>query len=148
VILDQPAVQVQAAPQRTVTPPREPQRKAIALPAKKWTLGIGVGLAVSVPILALLMWMMRPATLVLHWPLDQRRSSRLDVDGEQVPIPSADPAKISLSPGQHRIVVRRRGYDQLEWDVSLARGDRQEQRVEWKQPDAAQGFGFNAGKSP
>ncbi|HVX59738.1 MAG TPA: serine/threonine-protein kinase [Pirellulales bacterium] len=135
-----PRKRVSAASVRPVSGP--------AAPAKNWALGIGVGVAISVPVLALLFWIMRPAQLVLHWPTDQRSGSRLDVDGEQVAIPSADPAKISLPPGKHRIVLRRRGYDQLEWNLSFARGDRVEQQVEWKTQELGQSFGFGLGKSP
>ncbi len=107
-----------------------------------------MGVAISVPVLALLFWIMRPAQLVLHWPTDQRGGSRLDVDGEQVAIPSANPAMISLPPGKHRVVLRRRGYDQLEWNLSFARGDSVEQQVEWKAQELGRSFGLGLGKSP
>jgi serine/threonine protein kinase len=129
--------------------PRKPSdrgAKPATSPSNNWKLGVGVGVAISVPVLAALIWMLRPAQLVLHWPVDERAGSRLDVDGEQVNVPSADPAKISLSPGPHRIVLRRRGYDQLEWSMTFARGDRLEQRVEWKTQEIGPGFGFGVGK--
>lgn len=126
---------------QSVLPASAPQA-----PAKNWTLGIVVGAAISVPVVALLFWIMRPAQLVLHWPTDQRSDSRLDVDGQQVAIPSANPAKISLPPGQHRIVLRRRGYEQLEWTMTFARGDRVEQKVDWKTQEIGQSFGFGLDK--
>ncbi|HVW39330.1 MAG TPA: hypothetical protein VHB99_18565, partial [Pirellulales bacterium] len=72
--------------------------------------------------------------------------SRLDVDGQRVAVPEENPAVIPIKPGEHRIVIRRRGYDQLEWNLSFSRGDQIEQRVEWKEQDLSQGLGVQGSK--
>jgi hypothetical protein len=109
-------------------------------------VGVGLGVAVSIPVIIALAFLLRPATLALDWPLAERTGSRLDVDGQRVAVPEENPAVISIGPGEHRIVIRRRGYEQLEWNLSLSRGDRIERRVEWKEQDLSQGFGFQGSK--
>jgi len=143
VVIDRPApAEPKSAP--ATKPAGAPAGRLATMDARKknWLLGVGLGVAVSVPVIGLLAFLMRPATLELDWPVDQRQGSRLDVDGRPVDIPADDPAIIRLPPGEHRIVALRRGYEQLEWNVSCSRGDRFERKVEWKEAGSGQGFGF------
>jgi len=102
---------------------------------KNLAVGVAVGVLVSLPVIALLLWLTRPGTLALDWRLDDRKGCGLDVDGKKVAIPKNNPATISLTPGKHRVVARRRGYDQLEWKFFIARGERIERTVKWKKFD-------------
>ena len=113
---------------------------------RNWLLGVGLGVALSIPVVVALAFFLRPVVLELDWPLDERSGSRLDVDGQRVAIPVGNPAVVTLKPGDHRIVIRRRGYEQLDWSVSASRGERIERKVEWKEPDLRQGFGFQGTK--
>lgn len=131
-----PAPATSRSPAAAATP-----REAAADPRRKNLLvGVGLGVGVSIPVVIALAFLLRPAALSLDWPLEERTESRLDIDGRRVAVPEENPAVISIRPGEHRIVIRRRGYEQLEWNLSFSRGDRIEQRVEWKQQDLSQGL--------
>ena len=150
------AASAPAAPKRQTVAPKAPPAKkepAAAEPAPRrpartmnarqsWLIGLGLGVAVSVPVVGLLLFVSRPATLALDWPLDERQGSELKVDGQRVAIPAGNPAEISLKPGEHRIVVLRRRYEQLEWTLQFARGDRVERRLDWKKRDVGGAFTF------
>ncbi|HVC97904.1 MAG TPA: serine/threonine-protein kinase [Pirellulales bacterium] len=98
---------------------------------KNLVVGVAVGVAVSLPIIGLFLWLTRPGTLALDWRGD-RKGCGLNVDNEPMAIPTGNPAMISLSPGKHRVVARRRGYDQIEWVITIGRGERIDRKVEWK----------------
>ena len=102
---------------------------------KKWLVGIVAGVLVALPVIGALIWSTRPAALLLDWRMDARQGCRLVVDGKEAAIPAGNPAKISLPPGQHRVVIQRRGYVQLEWEFSVTRGSRIEQKVQWSKYD-------------
>lgn len=146
----QPAPPITPAPSTSPasTSPAKPAGAApgrlAAMDARKrnWLLGVGLGVAISVPVIGLLAFLLQSATLELDWPLDQRQGSGLNVDGRPAPIPAEDPAIIRLPPGQHRVVLRRRGYEQLEWNLSCSRGDRFERKVEWKKLGPGSSFGL------
>jgi serine/threonine protein kinase len=127
-------------PAAAAPPARRPARTRNA--RQSWLIGLGLGVAVSVPVVGLLLFVSRPATLALDWPLDERQGSELKVDGQRVAIPASNPAEISLTPGKHRIVVLRRRYEQLEWTLEFARGDRVERRLAWKRRDVGGAFTF------
>jgi hypothetical protein len=99
---------------------------------KNLVVGVAVGVAISLPVIGLLLWLTRPGTLALDWRLDERKGCRLNVDNKEVAIPKGKPATFPLSPGKHRVVVQRRGYEQIEWTFSIGRGERVERKVEWK----------------
>jgi len=142
-VLERPAP---AATNRLPAAPA-PSRRTAADPRRRNLLaGIGLGIAVSIPVVITLAFLLRPATLALDWPLAERTGSRLDVDGQRVAVPEENPAVISIGPGEHRIVIRRRGYEQIEWNLSFSRGDQIEQRVEWKEQDLSQGLGPQGSK--
>lgn len=103
-------------------------------------LGIAVGVGLALPVVGVMYWAVRPATLVLNWPVKERRGSQLLIDGEPEPVPSGNPVEVSISPGKHRVVLRRRGYDPIEWNLNLGRGDREEKRVEWEKTDLTRPF--------
>jgi serine/threonine protein kinase len=111
---------------------------------RNWVVGVVAGCALSVPAVGLIYWVLRPATLVLAWPLDQRRGSQLLVDGVVQSVPKLDPAEVSIPSGAHRIVLRRRGYDPIEWNLDLRRGTRIDKKVEWNKTDLSRPFKFGS----
>ena len=90
-----------------------------------------MGLAAAAPVVAALYWFLRPAALVLEWPLDERGASALKIDGHTVTPPPDNPAYIRLRAGNHRIVALRRGYEPIEWNVEARLGERIKRQVEW-----------------
>lgn len=121
----------------TVAPPTSGK---LRYDRRNLVVGVVAGCVFSVPVVGLMFWMSRPAVLVLDWPPSERGDSQLLVDGESLEVPQENPSEFSLSPGQHRIVVRRRGYDPIEWDLHLKRGDRLEKRIVWEETDLSRPF--------
>lgn len=105
-------------------------------------IGVTVGVALALPVVGIMYWFVRPATLVLEWSPTDRRGAQLLVDDDPEGIPRGNPVTISLSPGKHRVVLRRRGFDPIEFNLDLARGDREVKRVEWEKTDLTQPFTF------
>ncbi len=99
---------------------------------RTWLVGVAVGLAAATPVVAALYWFLRPAALVLDWPLDQRGASALKIDGRTITPPRKNPAYIRLRVGSHRVVLLRRGYEPIEWNVEARLGARIQRQVEWK----------------
>jgi hypothetical protein len=135
-----PVEQMKSRPVAVRSPKRNNDRRNLIL-------GIAVGVALALPVVGVMYWAVRPATLVLNWPLKERRGSQLLIDGEPEPMPKGNPVELSMKPGKHRIVLRRRGYDPIEWNLNLGRGAREEKRVEWEKTDTTKPFKFGeAGK--
>lgn len=125
-----------AVPMTLPVRPHEPPR---------WIKGAVAGLLAAIAALALLGWWHgRGALLVIEWPLDQRPGARLDVDGHEFDLPAADPIEIPLDPGRHTVLVRRRGYEPIEWELSLASGSQEQRRIEWRRADLGQPFRMQA----
>lgn len=103
-------------------------------------MGITVGAVLALPVVGAMYWAVRPATLVLDWPVKERRGSQLLIDGTPEQVPKANPVEVSMTPGKHRVVLRRRGYDPIEWELDLGRGAREEKRVEWQKTDLTRPF--------
>lgn len=87
-------------------------------------------------------WLMRPSALVLDWPLDERRAAGLDIDGSRMDLADENPVLIKLPKGRHKIVLRRRGYEPIEWQLTFGRGQQIERRVEWTAVDFDQPLKF------
>lgn len=102
---------------------------------RTWLLGISAGLAASLPVVGALYWFLRPAAIVLDWPVDQRSASALKIDGRTVTPPPENPAYLRLGAGPHRIVVLRRGYEPIEWKLDVRIGQRIQRQVRWKPID-------------
>ncbi|HEX7447046.1 MAG TPA: hypothetical protein VF306_05850 [Pirellulales bacterium] len=98
---------------------------------RTWLVGVAVGLAAATPVVAALYWFLRPAALVLDWPLEERGASALKIDGRTETLPPDNPAHVRLRTGSHRIVLLRRGYEPIEWNVEAHLGERIRRQVEW-----------------
>lgn len=147
----------------TATPPRgatqalapssaapSPPRQAVTRPSpsrrRHWIMGVAIGMATSLPVIGLMSWLMRPSALVLDWPLDERRAAGLDIDGSRMDLEAENPLRIKLSKGRHKIVLRRRGYEPIEWHLTFGRGQQIERRVEWTAVDFDQPLKFGRGR--
>ena len=53
----------------------------------------------------------KEAKLVLDWPVEQRGSAELTVDGRAVEASSAEPFELTLPPGRHVVRITRPGFE-------------------------------------
>jgi serine/threonine protein kinase len=113
---------------------------------RHWILGVAVGMLTAVPVIGLMAWFMRPSALVLDWPVEERRSAGLDLDGNRLTLAAENPVRIKVSPGRHKVVLRRRGYEPIEWHLTFARGQRIERQVEWTAVDYDRPLKFGRGR--
>jgi hypothetical protein len=106
----------------------------------KAEMAVSLGaLAVLMATLAFAFYWTRPGWIVLSWPVEDRRGARLDIDGKEIELPDKNPAQVRVDPGEHRVVARRRGYQPIEWDVSVGRARSVSLTPEWQ----AAGGGFS-----
>ena len=75
-------------------------------------------------------------TLVFDWPEMQRPGSIVQIDGVKEPVPSAGPVQFKLKPGEHELVILRRGYEAIETRITLGE-DEYHYVPQWKEPAAA-----------
>ena len=72
------------------------------------------------------------AELVLNWGEADRQNASVVIDDQRKKIPSGGAIRYPLSVGDHRVVLQRRGYDQLEVIVSLKEGDTHTYTPKWE----------------
>ena len=127
--------------------------KAAAGPKPKarrpaWLLASGVSAAVlAVVVVAVLVYRVgggwpaaadqEQAVLVLDWPETQRSGAAVYIDGRQQELPRSGPAEFTLKPGPHRVVMLRRGYEQVETRISLKADQRHQYQPRWTEIAAA-----------
>ncbi|HND50880.1 MAG TPA: trypsin-like peptidase domain-containing protein, partial [Pirellulaceae bacterium] len=70
--------------------------------------------------------------LVLDWPVEERKGAALDLNGKRQTIASDGPLELMLEEGTHRLTIRRRGYEQIDYSFSVRKGDRFPFRPDWK----------------
>jgi hypothetical protein len=70
--------------------------------------------------------------LVLDWPVDERKDAGLDIDGQTRQIPDLGGVEFQLPEGNHRVIIRRPKYEQIEVVVALAGGQELRMKPEWK----------------
>jgi hypothetical protein len=51
--------------------------------------------------------------LIVEWPVEQREGASMTMDGESLPIPETDPIQVNIPNGRHRMLFRRRGYNDI-----------------------------------
>ncbi|MCA9219299.1 MAG: trypsin-like peptidase domain-containing protein, partial [Planctomycetales bacterium] len=73
------------------------------------------------------------AALVLDWPESDRQGASMLLDGQPVTFSASGPVEVTMSPGQHRLLLRRRGYEPIEYGFSVAAGERHRYTTEWTQ---------------
>lgn len=62
------------------------------------------------------------AVLVFDWPADQRGNGSLIIDNRKKQIPKAGQVKYELNPGEHSLLIQRRGYEPIKETVILKAG--------------------------
>ena len=72
------------------------------------------------------------AFLVLDWPELDRVGSALSIDGKRVTLPAKGEAKFTLPPGPKKLILQRRGFTQVETEVSLASGETSHFAPKWE----------------
>ncbi|NQU26399.1 MAG: hypothetical protein HQ567_34370 [Candidatus Nealsonbacteria bacterium] len=72
------------------------------------------------------------ATLVLDWPEDERSDVRVLIDDAVVSIPATGKVEHSLSPGMHKVVISRPGYETVTSRVTLRSGERRLYQPKWE----------------
>lgn len=69
--------------------------------------------------------------LVLNWPSDERREAALSIDGRREPLSASGELKFFLSPGEHRILLQRRGFEPIDEAITLAKGESEQFTPAW-----------------
>lgn len=73
------------------------------------------------------------STLVLDWPQGERLDSMVYIDGSEQPLPTSGDAKFAVRPGEHTVLIERRGYEPIEIRMTFEEGGHHHYRPEWKQ---------------
>lgn len=74
----------------------------------------------------------RDPVLLLEWPVEDRADASLTVDRKEIPLTAEMPMRVTVTPGQHQVMIRRRGFEPYEWNINVDRGDQQTLKPEWK----------------
>ncbi len=82
--------------------------------------------------------------LVLDWPADERGAALVQIDGKKRNLPGSGEVAYTLSPGDHRVVLQRRGFEPVELAVSLQAGEVARRTPEWKKATFAATVGRGA----
>ena len=82
--------------------------------------------------------------LTLVWPESERTGAKIQVDGKEMDLPASGPVSYLVSAGQRRVVILRRGYEQVETHVLVPEKDKIEFAPEFK-PAIAPGIEQFAG---
>lgn len=72
------------------------------------------------------------AALIIDWTESERASAGLSINGRKEPVPLTGEIKFTLPPGQHRIVLQRRGFEPIDQSVTLTRGEAERFTPQWK----------------
>jgi hypothetical protein len=78
-------------------------------------------------------WSEERSSLVLDWPESERGGAAVLIDNRRQELPRSGPVEYTVKPGPHCIVLRRRGYEQLETRVSLTKDQRHRYKPRWTQ---------------
>ena len=73
------------------------------------------------------------AAFVLEWPRDDRSAAAVFIDGNKARVPSDGPVEYRVKPGKHRIVLVRRGFEQIELGMAFEAGGRHHYTPVWVQ---------------
>jgi len=63
------------------------------------------------------------AELILDWPESDRRGAAVTIDGDTQSVRASGDVKFALTPGEHTVLIRRRGFEPIEAKVTLAAGE-------------------------
>lgn len=71
------------------------------------------------------------SVLVLDLPVSERDEAAVFLDGRRQKLPRSGPVELTVKPGRHRVVMLRRGYEQVEKQLSLKANDRHRYKPQW-----------------
>jgi aspartyl protease family protein len=71
------------------------------------------------------------STLVLDWPPSERSGAVVSIDGLEQPVPASGEATFSVRPGEHEIVIKRRGYEPLKMRMAFEAGAHHHYQPQW-----------------
>jgi S1-C subfamily serine protease len=77
------------------------------------------------------------ARLVLDWPAEERGAAMVQIDGQKRNVPGQGNVAYLLPPGDHRLLLQRRGYEPIEVSLSLRPGDVHHYAPQWKRATLA-----------
>jgi len=75
--------------------------------------------------------------LILDWPDDQRKGAVVELDGKEKKLPESGKVKYKVEPGDHKLKLIRRGYDQIEVSLSVDKGEQRTYKPKWEEVVAA-----------
>ena len=78
------------------------------------------------------------STLVLDWPEDERADSMVSIDGAEQALPTSGDAKFAVRPGEHTVLIQRRGYEPVEIRMTFEEGAHHHYQPVWNQMALAQ----------
>lgn len=114
--------------------PAQRYRRRAPWPRKR-LLAVG-GAAVLVVGMAVLAWLAatreKVGVLVLDWPVGERQDAGLDIDGQTRQVPDLGGVAFRLPEGNHRVIIRRPKFEQIEVVVALVRGQEVRYKPDWK----------------
>lgn len=149
-----------AGPKSAIAKPNAPQRPAAAAPAARSRrksnplalVVVGGSLALTVVLSAIFVvafWHSRdgargrgPTSLVLTWPESERSGAAATIDGQRLALPKSGSIVVEVTPGQHSLVLQRRGYEVIEHGFSVAAGEKFTFAPKWVALNAPNEGGF------
>lgn len=109
-------------------------QRVVPVEPRRWLLmaTLAGGAFISAGVLAAVWWFMGTATVTLDWPVMERTGGKIILDGQGRTLTSESAPLFSLSPGDHKAVVQREGYEPIAIKFSVRRGENFLLRPEWR----------------
>jgi serine/threonine protein kinase len=103
--------------------PIRARQRAIRRQNRLW---VGSSVAVVCLLAMGFAWMLwlRPAVLTVQLAPADRRGSVLSINGQEQVLPAAGPVTFDLQPGDYRLLIVRRGFEPVQQEKKLNRGER------------------------
>lgn len=76
------------------------------------------------------------AVLILDWPEQDRSGSAFSIDGQRMAVPAKGEAKFTLPAGSKKLLLQRRGYENVETTIALTGGETSHFAPKWESIDA------------
>ena len=72
------------------------------------------------------------STLIIDWAPEERRDAQLELDGRAMSVKKASVLRFPCQAGTHRLRMTRRGFEPVEFTITLGRGDVKTVDASWK----------------
>ncbi|MBT6496745.1 MAG: protein kinase, partial [Planctomycetaceae bacterium] len=91
--------------------------------AQRWIIFGGVGVFLLL-VVGYIGWVWTgKTTLIVDWPPEMRAGGSITLNGHKVPLPKQGAIKLSGDPGKQALLLKRKGYEDIEETLSPERGD-------------------------